>query len=281
MPAGPDSRLLAPSAALAGCVRAFYWHDLRPAGAALTLGQRLTYIPPGPYNGIVWLVSGRAMLVECGGQPLESELPPIFVAGAHRHPYRSIAITPYCSFGLVFQPAALALLSGVAMGERLDSIGDARPLLPSDWHDWLGEVAGATDHAARIASCERFLAPRWAALSAAQPTWRTLAAQAWQRATRGPLVAALNWTQRHFQRRSQQLIGMPPGEVERLLRLERALLDLRDQRRPVADTAAAHGYSDQPHFNREVKAAYQQTPSALLKRVNNDDDGGEDWLLRL
>ena len=189
MPAGPDSRLLAPSAALAGCVRAFYWHDLRPAGAALTLGQRLTYIPPGPYNGIVWLVSGRAMLVECGGQPLESELPPIFVAGAHRHPYRSIAITPYCSFGLVFQPAALALLSGVAMGERLDSIGDARPLLPSDWHDWLGEVAGATDH--------------------------------------------------------------------------------------------VHGYSDQPHFSREVKATYQQSPSALLKRVNNDDDGGEDWLLRL
>lgn len=279
--AGPDSRLLAPSPALAGCIRAFYWHDLRPAGAALTLGQRLTHIPPGPYNGIVWLISGRAMLIECGGRALEAELPPVFVAGAHRQPYRSMAITPYCSFGLVFQPAALALLSGVPMGERLDHIGDARALLPADWQAWLDEVGSAPDHAARISACERFLARRWATLSDAQPAWRTLASQAWHRATRSPLVAALNWTQRHFQRRSHQLIGMPPGEVERLLRLERTLLDLRDHHGPVADAAAAHGYSDQPHFSREVKASYRQSPRALLKRVKVDDDGGEDWLLRL
>jgi AraC-like DNA-binding protein len=280
MSAGPDSRLLAPSPALAGCVRAFYWHDLRPAADTLTLGQRLTYVPPGPYNGIVWLLRGRAMLIECGGRSLETELPPVFVAGAHRHPYRSIAITPYCSFGIAFQPAALALLSGLPMGERLDSIDDARVLLPPDWRQWLAEVAQAPDHAARISACERFLAPRWAAVEDAQPAWRTLAAQAWQRATRGPLMVALNWTQRHFQRRSRQMIGMPPGEVERLLRLERALLDLRDHRGPAADTAAAHGYADQPHFNREAKAAYQHSPGELLRRIDRDDSDGN-WLLRL
>ena len=280
MPAAPDSRLLAPSPALAGCVRAFYWHDLRPAADTLTLGQRLTHVPPGPYNGIVWLVAGRAMLIECGGRPVEDELPPVFVAGAHRHAYRSLAITPYCSFGLAFQPAALALLSGVPMGERLDSIGDARSLLPADWQGWLDDVAAAPDHATRIATCERFLVPRWAALSAAQPSWRALASQAWQRAARGPLVAALDWTQRHFQRRSQKLIGMPPGEVERLLRLERAMLDLRDGRGSAADTAAAHGYSDQPHFTREVKAAYRHSPGTLLKRLEQDGND-ENWLLKL
>ncbi|MBI5259062.1 MAG: helix-turn-helix domain-containing protein [Burkholderiales bacterium] len=278
--AGPDSCLLAAPPALAGCVRAFYWHDLRPLGPELTLAQRTTHVPPGPYNGIVWLVEGQATLVDCGGRAVQQALPPVFVAGAHRHPYRSLAIAPYCSFGLAFQPAALALLSGLPMGERLDTISDARSLLPADWQPWLAEVATAPDHGARIAACERFLAPRWAALVAAQPAWRTLATQAWQRATRGPLIAALNWSQRHFQRRAQTLIGMPPGEVERLLRVERALLDLRDGRAAAAEAAALNGYADQPHFSREVKAAYRSSPGALMQRLA-EDGSEDDWLLKL
>jgi hypothetical protein len=276
----PESRLQAPSAALAGCLRAYYWHDLRPCGQALTLPQRLSHFPPGPYNGLVWMLSGEARLIDCGGQAVDQRLPAVFVAGAHRHPYRSVAVTPYCSFGLAFQPAALALLSGVEMGQHVDRISDARALLPADWMAWLDEVAQAPDHAERMAACERFLVPRWAALSRRQPGWCELAGRAWHHAARAPLVAAWSWTQRHFQRRTKQLVGLTPGEVERLLRLERALLDLRDGRAGAADAAAQYGFSDQPHFNRETKAIYQRSPVALVQHLAEPDDDA-DWLLRL
>ena len=48
-----EARLVAPRAELATCVRAFYWRDL----PALSLGQRLTHVPPNPYVALVWLIA--------------------------------------------------------------------------------------------------------------------------------------------------------------------------------------------------------------------------------
>lgn len=279
-PGRPDSALRLPSPALADCVRAFYWHDLRPCAGALSLDRRLTRVPPGPYHGLVWMIEGQAVLVECGGQPVEQPLPPVFVACAHRHPYRAMAISPYCSFGLALQPAVLAQLTGRDLGGELDRIRDAREVLPPDWHAWLDEIPACATHAERIAACERFLLPRWQAQRARQAGWGELARCAWHRASHGPLAGAWAWTARHFQRRTRQMVGMSPGEVERLLRLERALLDVRDGRASVADAAAAHGYCDQPHLSRETRASFGDSPRALQTRLGAEGDD-EDWLLRL
>jgi len=229
-----DSALALPGRDLTACVRAYYWHDLPDCGD-LTLGQRLTYVPPSPYNALVWLLDGRALLVECAGKSLASELPAVFLAGAHRHAYRSKTITPYSSFGLVFQPGALALLSGMDVNQQVDSITDAWPQLPSDWQALLNAVAEAPDHAQRIALCERFLASRWAAVAGKHRGWVDLIGDAWQYRARVAALGVSNWTQRHFQRRTRQLTGLTPGEVERMLRLERALLDVPavSKRRPL------------------------------------------------
>lgn len=274
-----DSALALPAAELAACVRAYYWHDLRPCGE-LTLEQRLSYIPPSPYNALVWLLDGRALLVECDGKSQASELPAVFLAGAHRHAYRSMAITPYSSFGLVFQPGALALLSGMDAAHQVDSISDAWPQLPPDWQALLGAVAEAPDHARRIALCERFLAPRWAAVAGKHRGWVELTGDAWRHRARVAALGVLNWTQRHFQRRTRQLTGLKPGEVERMLRLERTLLDVRDGRASRVDAAAEHGYADQPHFTREVRALYRRSSGELMQGLD-EPDADADWLLRL
>lgn len=274
-----DSALVAPSAALQDCIRAYYWHDLRPAGP-LSFEQRLTLVPPGPYHGLVWLLDGRALLVECGGQPVQQELPRCFVASAHRFAYRSMAITPYCSFGMAFQPGALALLTGLDVGSRVDAITEAGACLPADWTEWLEAVPRAPHHAERIACCERFLAPRWAKAAAQNRGWVGLIAQGWRRQARVGAIGLLNWTQRHLQRRTRQLVGLTPVEVDRLLRLERALLDFRDGRASRAEVAADHGYADQPHFTREVRQVYRRSPGELRQRLDDPEAQG-DWLLRL
>ncbi len=279
-----ESRLVPPNAGLVDCVRAFYWHDLSAtAQPALSLAQRLTHVPPNPYAALVWLVDGRAQLVACGGQEVSRELPPVFWAGAHSQPYRSLAMPAYRSFGVVFQPAALALLCGDSAPQPRDHIADARDMLPPEWHPLMRAVGQAPGHARRIALCEEFLAPRWQALCLRQPGWAALSGMRWRRGAQAACFAALNWTQRHWQRRTRQLTGMSPGEVERLLRLEQALLTLRDEPAGCAQAACAHGYADQAHFTREARAFYGHGPARLLGRLRarSPEESAEDWLLRL
>jgi AraC-like DNA-binding protein len=274
-----DSVLRLPSAALEGCVRAYYWHDLHPC-QPLAPQQRESRIPPNPYMAVVWLVEGRALLVERAGQATAMELPAVLLAGAHRHPYRSVALTPYNSFGLVFQPAALGLLTGLDADALTEGVVDARQHLPEDWRGLLEAVAVAPDHEQRIALCDAFLAPRWAAAQGPQSAWQRLGAALWQRPARAAALALLNWSQRHFQRRTRQLAGLSATEIERMLRLEAALRDVRDGRASRAEAAAMHGYADQPHFTREVRAFMQGSPRELLQRVG-DPEAEADWLLRL
>lgn len=274
-----DSALRLPPAALEGCVRAYYWHDLRPC-QPLRPHQRESRIPPNAYMAVVWLVEGRALLVERAGQAAATELPPVLLAGAHRHPYRSVALTPYNSFGLVFQPAALGLLTGLAAEALTESVVDARQYLPAEWSGLLAAVATAPSHERRIALCDAFLAPLWAAAGGPQSAWRRLGSALWRRPARAAALTLLNWTQRHFQRRTRQLAGFSATEIERLLRLEAALRDVRDGHASRAEAAAAHGYADQPHLTREVRTFMQSSPRELLQRVG-DPEAEADWLLRL
>lgn len=271
--------LVLPPPELSTCVRAYYWRHHRPGpGGAAGHGQ--TCVPPGPYPGLVWMVEGRAHLVECAGRPVHQELPPVFVGGPRRHPYRSDAITAYRSFGIVFQPAALSLLIGAPMGPWLDRVAPAGELLPADWLPWLDAMAALPGEQDRIALASDFLRPRWAAVTPARTPWTRLAEAAWRRPMQHLAMAAMNWSQRHFQRRTRQLTGLRAGEVERLIRCERALLALRDGGASLAEVAAAHGYADQAHFTREVRAFYGVPPAAMMRRIDQAAQPG-DWLLRL
>lgn len=269
----PDTRLLAPAPSLRGCLRGLYWYDLRPWPDP-PAAARETFVPAAPYNAIVWRLDGEARLTERGGRPCSESLPSVFVAGAHRHPYRSRADGRHCVFGLVFQPGILALLSGRPLGEWRDRIAAAASLLPREWSLLLAAVARAADHPARVAAAEDFLGPRWRALSDA--AGRLPGARS--RGVRDQLTAS---DQRRLQRQFRRLVGLRPGEVTRMLRLEAALRDLRDGRLVrVADAAGIHGFADQPHFGRAVRAGYDASPGALLRRLAGTRRDGH-WLLGL
>jgi AraC family transcriptional regulator len=56
------------------------------------------------------------------------------------------------------------------------------------------------------------------------------------------------------------------GDYVRAVRVERALADLLHSDRPVADIAAAHGFSDQSHLTRLVRSHTGQTPGEWRKQ---------------
>jgi AraC family transcriptional regulator len=56
------------------------------------------------------------------------------------------------------------------------------------------------------------------------------------------------------------------GDYVRALRVDRALADLLHSDRPVADIAAAHGFSDQSHLSRLVRSHTGQTPGEWRKQ---------------
>ncbi len=274
-----DAALLPPCPALAGCVRAFVWRDVDADDLLRPRGGR-TVVPPGPYPGIMWMVSGRARLTACAGQPRDELLAPVFLGGAHRHPFESVALEPYQSFGVVFQPAALALLCGQPLQSLTDRIVPAAPWLGPGWAGLLGEVAAAGSHPERMQRVEQALLPRWAACGPERDRWQQLALVAWQRPLQQITCGVFNWTQRHFQRRSKALTGLRAGEVQRQIRLEQALLALRDGDGGAAEVAVAHGFADQAHFTRAARAAYGAAPAELVRRLRAPG-GDEDWLLRL
>lgn len=272
----PASALLPPPPALADCVRAYIWRDLRGAPPAT---PRDTRVPASPYPGILWLTHGCVRMQERAGRPVDEPLPPITLSGAHRHAYHSCATPGGNFFCLAFQPGALGLLTGLDLSALTDQVADARDHLPGDWHPWLQAMASAPDHGARQALCRDFLAPRWAAVAHQHAPWREVLTHHWSREARQALAAVLGWTPRHLQRRVRQLTGLRPGEVERMLRTERALLAMRDADASALEAALLTGYADQAHFSREARALYERPPTALRQHARRKAQDA-DWLLR-
>ena len=272
----PASALQAPPGALADCVRAFFWRDLGRQPPH-TLAD--TRVPPSPYPGIIWLTRGTAQLVECTGTATAAAMPAITLSGAHRHPYHSVSSRDGDSFCLAFQPGALGLLTGQDLAPLTDCITDAVTWLPEEWHQFLTAVHAAPDHGARKALCVAFLTPRWGAVADRHAAWLQVLQRDWQRGARQVLATTLGWTPRHLQRRTRQLVGLRPGEIERMLRAEHALLTMRDGDAGALDAALRHGYADQAHFSREARSLFERPPAALKAHTQQPGDDA-DWLLR-
>jgi len=81
----------------------------------------------------------------------------------------------------------------------------------------------------------------------------------------GPLASATGWSQRHFTARFRAQVGMAPKQFARVLRFQHAVGRMRGAPEPCwAEIAAAAGYYDQPHLNRDFRELAGVTPGELL-----------------
>lgn len=95
--------------------------------------------------------------------------------------------------------------------------------------------------------------------------WQRLQAAA-GRTTIGGLAAEIGVSRRHLEAGFAREIGLTPKTVARIARFQDAVQVLAAPSGTFA-AAAACGYADQPHFNREIRALAGITPTELRALV--------------
>ena len=166
--------------------------------------------------------------------------------------------------GVRFHPWGARRFGEVAVRDLVDHI------LPDDA---IAGVAGLRDALAatfhleeRLALLEKELGRRGGAAAPSPPaSVRTLATGLGSVS----LVAhQAGISSRHLERLSQDWVGLPPGQLVRLLRFQRALRRLSHRRAvPLARVALETGYADQAHLTREFRRYSGMTPSIFRAGV--------------
>lgn len=78
------------------------------------------------------------------------------------------------------------------------------------------------------------------------------------------IMSGFSVGERQLRRRFLRETGLTPKVYSRLRRVRRACIDMAYQRPGEgAAISADHGYADQPHFSRELKAVFNMSPRAL------------------
>lgn len=179
-------------------------------------------------------------------------------------------------FGARFHAGAFRALTrceAATLAERVLPLAMVSP----DWTEAMQACVGAgdlPDFAARFEQAAqpwlRIAGPRDEAVC--ELARRLIAADG-----EGPLpVQGLGVSERHLRRRFVREAGLSPKLFSRLRRVRRACIDLVLHAQAKAAVSADHGYADQPHFTRELKAVFGLSPEILkqyLDQIRHIDVG--------
>jgi AraC-like DNA-binding protein len=194
-----------------------------------------------------------------------------FVAGLHDRATLTAHAGDQLGIQLDLTPLGAQMLLGLPMGELSRQVVDLEDLVGDQLVARLGE---APDWETRFDLLDAELLARLAGAVAPRPD----VAYAWSRLQRthgalsvGALCAELGCSRRHLAGRFAHDIGLPPKSVARMLRFRRVLRML-DADAPRAggrlgELAAAAGYYDQPHLNRDFRALAGCAPGEYLARL--------------
>ena len=167
----------------------------------------------------------------------------------HERPGRSPVIRPT---RLQDRTAVVPLRAGdryLAVRLRPGVVVDERALAARPEDDVRALLAGAGDLGA-VTVQSPAVAEALAAIAALEAPIATVA-------------RSLGVTPRTLERTVGRPSGRPPSWWRRLARVRGAALALVDTQTPLAHLAVAHGFADQAHLSREVRAWLGATPSAV------------------
>lgn len=132
------------------------------------------------------------------------------------------------------------------------------------------QCRAARSHAERFALLDAFLLHRCA--EGPRPSAEIV--RSWQLLTRSAgrariaeLAADVGWSGDHLGRVFRRQVGLSPKTAARLMRLMYLLARVDAERTRWPELAADHGYSDQSHFNRDMREFTGMSPSEYVSRL--------------
>ena len=196
-----------------------------------------------------------------------------FVAGLHERPVRTEHPGRQYGIQLDLPPLTAYALLGHPPGELGNAVVGLDDLLGRDARGLVEALAEAPGWASRFALLDRALTERLDRGPRAAPevgwAWRQLC-RTGGRIGVAELAAGTGWSHRHLATRFRQQVGLSPKAFGRVLRFQRAVRLLHAPAHPTfAAIAAACGYFDQAHLNRDFRELAGATPTALRAEVNS------------
>lgn len=249
------------------------------------LGYRLSGFPPGLHRGLpsrhLTFIAAIGGGIDVVAQTDPAQPPQRYgcvVSGLHASPALvaqggdqegvAIALTPLGCRALLGRPAAELWNRSYELADVVGAAGN----------ELRERLQGAPSWAERFAVCDAVLG-RLAGDARVAPELRV----AWEGVVRsggavavGALAAEVGWSRQHLARRFRGEFGLGPKLAARVVRFERArrMLQHSPPSVPVARVAAACGYYDQAHLDREFAALAGCAPSVLrLEDVPSVQDG--------
>lgn len=244
----------------------------------------------GPFVDLVWATDGRQIAPAASGRELvlptgkihivfRLDGPPLrlfrdedddhgtsvgssVIGGARARPYLRDVSVPAESVGAMLRPGAAGFLIGAPAG----LFSHAHTSLEDVWgyravariRERLGEARTASDRLDRL---EALLVARLPRSWEPDPLIAHALARFGASHTVGSVVSDCGVSHRHFTKVFGATVGLTPKTYCRILRFGRALDEFALGRDVApADLAAAQGYADQPHFNREFRALAGLSP---------------------
>ena len=226
---------------------------------------------PNAVPGIVFQhMNGHPALADITTPAGAYTTPTLFLYGVGTEPstmhYRAGA---YTTIHVILQPHALHSLLGLNAAALTNSAVELAEFSAQPLNE---QLMAATDVQSQVALLTEFLLAQRARVQQHDPlivTGLHLIHQNIAAISVKRLLASLHLSERQFERRFQQVVGIPPQSYIRIKRFNAAVRLLKTgHATKLTEVAHALHFTDQSHFIREVKAFTGLTPKRLRQMAD-------------
>lgn len=252
------------------------------------IGYRYSGLQPGTHLGLpspdLTVVLSLGPKTRLASMPDPRQRPAAFdalVGGLHTRPAVLAYDTEMFGIELDMTPAGARSLLGVPAGELRSSVVSLEEVIGRNAPAMLEALDTARTWSERFSVLDRFLEARRESRRPARAelehAWRLIVSSGGRRQV-SAVADAVGWGRRHLHESFVVEFGVSPKELARVTRFHRS--KEMHRRRPdatLAEVAAACGYSDQSHLDREWNRLAGGAPSRLLKEdeLSFVQDGAE------